>query len=381
MIVGVAKESVSSEWRVALVPDLVPKLTSAGIEVIVQSSAGVTAGFSDSLYAEKGGRVEPEVFSEADILLKVQPPTADEIARMKEGATLIGFLQPYTNATGIEALAARRVTAFSMELMPRITRAQSMDALSAMSTVSGYKAVLIAASHLPKFFPLLMTAAGTITPAHVFVIGAGVAGLQAIGTARRLGAVVEAYDTRPVVKEQVQSLGAKFVELGLETKDAEERSGYARAQSEEFYRRQQEMMFKCVAAADVVITTALVPGQRAPVLITEEMVSAMRPGSVIVDLAADQEGNCALTEPGKEVVKHGVVIIGPTNLASTVPFHASQMYARNVTSFLLHLLKEGRVHLDLDDELTRGPLVTYRGEIVHEVVKQAIGRPPNDSRT
>jgi NAD(P) transhydrogenase subunit alpha len=266
-------------------------------------------------------------------------------------------------------LAARRITAFSMELMPRIARAQPMDALSAMSTVAGYKAVLLAASSLPKFFPLLMTAAGTVTPAHVFVIGAGVAGLQAIATAMRLGAVVEAYDTRPAVKEQVESLGAKFADLRLETSDAEAKSGYAKAQTEEFYKKQQEMMIRYVTAADVVIPTALIPGQRAPVLITEEMVRGMRPGSVIIDLAAEQGGNCALTEPGQEVVKYGVVIIGPINLASTMPFHASQMYARNATNFLAHLLKDGVIHLDLSDELTRSPLVTHQGEILHEAVK------------
>jgi H+-translocating NAD(P) transhydrogenase subunit alpha len=244
-----------------------------------------------------------------------------------------------------------------------------MDALSAMSTVAGYKAVLIAAGRLPKFFPLLMTAAGTVTPARVFVIGAGVAGLQAIGTARRLGAVVEAYDTRPAVKEQVESLGAKFAEMDLAAKDAEDKSGYATAQSQEFYQKQQEMMFKYVAAADVVIPTALVPGQRAPILITEEMVRSMRPGSVIVDLAAEQGGNCALTEPGRDIVKHGVIIIGPMNLPSTIPFQGSEMYARTVTSYLVHLLKDGKPHLDLDDELTLGPLVTHRGEIVHKVIK------------
>ncbi|HEV8523071.1 MAG TPA: Re/Si-specific NAD(P)(+) transhydrogenase subunit alpha [Terriglobales bacterium] len=372
MIVGVPKETVEGEQRVALVPDLVPQLTQAGLDVTVQSGAGEAAGFLDPFYAQHGARLEPEVFSQADILLKVQPPTADEISRIKEGATLIGFLQPYTNTTGIRALAERRVTAFAMELMPRITRAQAMDALSAMSNLSGYKAVLIAANRLPKFFPLLMTAAGTITPARVFVIGAGVAGLQAIGTAKRLGAVVEAYDTRPAVKEQVESLGARFVDLGLETKGTEDKSGYAKAQSEEFYKQQQQMMAKSVAAADVVITTALVPGQRAPVLITEDMVQGMRPGSVIVDLAAEQGGNCAFTAPGKEVVKHGVAILGPTNLPSTVPFHASRMYAKTVTNFLIHLVKEGKLHLDLSDELTRGPLVTHQGEILHEAVKNAI---------
>ncbi len=372
MIVSVPKETVPGERRVALVPELVPRLTKLGLEVIVEWRAGAEAGFLDSSYAEKGARIESDVFEKADILLKVQPPTAEEIERIKEGSTLISFLQPYTNGTGIQALAGRKIAAFSMELMPRITRAQPMDALSAMSTVSGYKAVVMAASRLAKFFPLLMTAAGTMTPARVFIIGAGVAGLQAIGTAKRLGAVVEAYDTRPVVKEQVESLGAKFVELGLETKDAQDKGGYAKAQSEEFYKKQQEMMFKYVSAADAVIPTALVPGQRAPVLITEEMVKGMRPGSIIVDLAAEQGGNCALTVPGEEVVRHGVIIIGPVNLPSTVPFHASQMYARTVTNFLAHLLKDGVIHLDLDDELTRGPLVTHQGAILHEAVKAAL---------
>jgi len=369
MIVSVPKETFPGEQRVALVPELVPKLTKTSLEVFVQYGAGESAGFFDAEYEGKGARLEEEVFGKADIVLKVQPPTIDEIGRMNEHSVLISFLQPYTNTTAIKALAARRITAFSMEFMPRITRAQSMDALSAMSTVAGYKAVLIAASRLPKFFPLLMTAAGTVTPARVFVIGAGVAGLQAIGTAKRLGAVVEAYDTRPAVKEQVESLGAKFAEMDLAAKDAEDKSGYAKAQSAEFYQKQQEMMFKYVAAADVVIPTALVPGQRAPILITEEMVRGMRPGSVIVDLAAEQGGNCALTEPGRDIVKHGVIIIGPMNLPSTVPFQGSEMYARTVTSYLVHLLKDGRPHLDLDDELTRGPLVTHEGEIVHEVIK------------
>jgi NAD(P) transhydrogenase subunit alpha len=372
MIVSVPKETVAGERRVALVPDLVAKLARAGLEVVVQAGAGVAAGFLDSSYREPGARLEPDVFGQADVLLKVQPPTAEEIGRIKEGATLIGFLQPYTNAAAIQALAARQITAFAMELMPRITRAQPMDALSAMSTVAGYKAVLIAANHLPKFFPLLMTAAGTLTPARVFVLGAGVAGLQAIGTAKRLGAVVEAYDTRPVVKEQVESLGARFVELGLETTDAEAKTGYAKAQSEEFYQRQQEMMFQYVAAADVVLPTALVPGKRAPILLTEEMVRGMRPGSVIVDLAAEQGGNCALTEPGREVVRHGVVISGLTNLPSTVPYHASQMYARTVTNYLMHLVKDGRLQLDLSDELTRGPLVTHQGAVVHEAAKATL---------
>ncbi len=369
MIVGVPKESAPGERRVALVPELVARLTKAGLGVIVESGAGAAAGFLDSSYIDVGARVESEVFDKADILLKVQPPTIVEVEKMKADAILISFLQPYTSTAEIQALAACRITSFSMELMPRITRAQPMDALSAMSTVAGYKAVLLAASSLPKFFPLLMTAAGTVTPAHVFVIGAGVAGLQAIATAMRLGAVVEAYDTRPAVKEQVESLGAKFADLGLETKDAEAKSGYAKAQTEEFYKKQQEMMIRYVTAADVVIPTALIPGQRAPVLITEEMVRGMRPGSVIIDLAAEQGGNCALTVPGQEVVKYGVVILGPLNLPSTMPFHASQMYARTTTNFLAHLLKDGVLRLDLSDELTRGPLVTHQGEILHEAVK------------
>lgn len=364
MIIGVLRETAPGERRVALVPELVQKLTKAGLEVVVQTGAGEAAGYLDPSYLEKGARVEPDVLGLADVLLKVQPPTPEEAAKIKSGAILIGLLQPHAHAAAIQALASRHVTAFSMERMPRISRAQAMDALSAMSTIAGYKAVLIAANHLAKFFPLLMTAAGTMTPARVFIIGAGVAGLQAIGTARRLGAVVEAYDTRPAVKEQVVSLGAKFVELALETKDAEERSGYARAQSEEFYRRQQQMMSQSVTAADAVITTALVPGQRAPVLITEAMVQEMRPGSVIVDLAAEQGGNCALTEPGREVVRHGVVIIGPVNLPSTMAFHASQMYARTVTNFLMHLVKDGKIQLDLKDELTLGPLITHDGRIV-----------------
>ncbi len=372
MVLGVPKEVVAGERRVALVPDLVPKLAKAGLEVVLESGAGAGAGFPDSAYAEQGARVEAAALESADVVLKVQPPSPAEAGRLKPGALLIGFLQPYSNLDGILALTARGVTAFSMELMPRISRAQSMDALSAMSNLAGYKAVLLAAGRLPKIFPLLMTAAGTMSPAKVFVIGAGVDGLQAIGTAKRLGAVVEAYDTRPAVKEQVESLGGKFILLDLETKDAEDKSGYAKAQSEDFYQKQQEFMGASVKAADVVITTALIPGQRAPVLIPEEMVRGMRPGSVIVDLAAEQGGNCALTRPGEDVVEHGVTILGPLNLPSTLAFHASQMYSKNVTNFLSHLLKDGKVQLDLNDELTRGPLVTHQGEIVHEVVKKAL---------
>src|SRR5215831_14910756 len=341
MILSVPKETTPGEQRVALVPELVPMLTKASLNVVVQPGAGQSAGFLDVEYEVKGAHVEQEVLDEADILIKVQPPTINEIGRMHEDSFLISFLQPYTNVPAIKALAARKITAFSMELMPRITRAQPMDALSAMSTIAGYKAVLIAANRLPKFFPLLMTAAGTMTPARVFIIGAGVAGLQAIGTARRLGAVVEAYDTRPAVREQVESLGAKFVDLGLDTKDAEAKTGYAKAQSEEFYQRQRQALGERVAQADAVITTALVPGQRAPLLITEDAVKSMRPGSVVVDLAAEQGGNCAFTKPGETVSVQGVTILGPLNLPSTLPYHASQMYARTVSNYLRHLVKDG----------------------------------------
>lgn len=363
MFVGIPKE-MAGEQRVALVPELVEKLKKSGLEILVEPGAGEAAGFLDKAYQDKGARCETGILNRADILLKVQRPTTAEIEQIKEGAVLIGLLQPYTAAAEIQALARRKVTAFAMELMPRITRAQSMDALSAMSTVAGYKAVLLAAGVLPKFFPLLMTAAGTVSPARVFIIGAGVAGLQAIGTARRLGAVVEAYDTRPVVKEQVESLGAKFFELGMETKDAQAATGYAKEQSAEFYQKQQERMQQAIAASDVVITTALVPGKRAPVLITEAMVQGMRPGSVIVDLAAEQGGNCAFTQAGQEVVRHGVLILGPVNLPSTLPYHASQMYARTVSNFLFHLYKDGKIQIDANDELTRGPLLTHQGEIV-----------------
>ncbi len=349
----------------ALTPDLIAKLAKAGHQVVIEQSAGEAAGFPDGGFQQAGAQIQSEVLAGAEIVLKVQAPLGEEIDHLKEGATLIALLQPASNAALLQQLAGRKITAFAMELMPRITRAQPMDALSAMSTVSGYKAVLLAAERLPRFFPLLMTAAGTITAARVLVIGAGVAGLQAIGTARRLGAVVEAYDTRPVVREQVESLGAKFVDLGLQAKDAEASTGYAKAQSEEFYRQQQEALGKHVGQSDVVITTALVPGKRAPVLIPEAAVRAMRPGSVIVDLAAEQGGNCAFTQAGKDVVENGVLILGPVNLPATVPFHASQMYARTITSYLLHLTREGKLNLDLNDELTRGPLVTHEGKVLY----------------
>jgi len=364
MIVGVPRERQANERRVALVPELLPRLLKAGLQVRIETGAGEAAGFPDAAYQGGGVELLADPLPTADAVLKVQPPTTEEIARMKTGAVLIGFLQAATNANLLAALAARSITAFAMDLMPRITRAQPMDALSAMSTVAGYKAVLMAANRLPRFFPLLMTAAGTVQPARIFVIGAGVAGLQAIGTARRLGAVVEAYDTRPAAREQVESLGGKFVALEIQAEKAEAASGYATAQTEAFYQRQRELMAACVAKADVVITTALVPGKRAPILVTEEMVRGMRPGSLVVDLAAEQGGNCELTQAGQEVVKHGVVIMGPVNIPSTVAFHASQMYARTVVNYLLHLCRDGALHLDLDDELTRLALVTHQGRIL-----------------
>jgi NAD(P) transhydrogenase subunit alpha len=366
MILGVPKETAAGEQRIALVPECIPALTKAGLTVLVQAGGGAAAGFADESYAGQGARLQDDVIAAADVLLKVRPPTSEEVGRMKEGAVLIGLLQPYSDAARLGALAARRVAAFALELMPRIARAQPMDVLSSMSTVAGYKAVLLAANRLPRFFPLLMTAAGTIAPARVLVLGAGVAGLQAIGTARRLGAAVEAYDTRPAVQEQVESLGAKFLDLGLQPAEVEAATGYAAAQPEQFYERQRERLAKWVAAADVVVATALVPGRRAPVLISADMVQAMCPGSVIVDVAAEVGGNCALTEPGREVIAHGVVILGPVNLPSSMAYHASQMYARNATAYLFHLLEQGKVRLDLTDELTRAPLVTHGGEVLYE---------------
>jgi NAD(P) transhydrogenase subunit alpha len=373
MKIAVAKETLPGERRVALVPEQVSKFPT-GHEIVVEPGAGLAAGHADAAYTEKGARVQAGAVDGADLVLRVRTPTSEEIGRLRDGATLVGLMAPLSEPQAMRALAARGVTTFALELLPRISRAQSMDALSAMATIAGYKSVLLAAEHLPKFMPLLMTAAGMLKPARVLVIGAGVAGLQAIATARRLGAVVEAYDTRPVVKEQVESLGATFVELPLETKDAQDAGGYAKAQSDEFYRKQRELMGKVIAADDVVITTALVPGQKAPILVTEEMVRGMRPGSVIVDLAAEAGGNVALTEPGKVVERHGVTIVGPVDLASSMAVHASDMYARNVTTFANHLIAQGGNGPDLSDEITRGALVTHRGEVVHDAVKAALAR-------
>lgn len=381
MIVGVPKETYPGERRVAITPGVVAALVKAGLDVVVETGAGAEAGFPDEPYRTQGARVSAgrvDLFAQADVIAQVRGLGANpeagrnDLELLNEGQTVIGMQEPLTEPAAMLELAKRGVTAFAMELIPRITRAQSMDALSAMATISGYKAALLAADHLPKMFPMLMTAAGTIKPARVFVIGAGVAGLQAIATARRLGAVVEGYDVRPAVREQVESVGARFIELPLEAAEAEAKGGYARAMDAEFYRRQGELMLKVVAASDVVITTAAVPGMRAPVLVTAEMVRAMAPGSVIVDLAAERGGNCALTRAGETVVEGGVTILGPVNLPATIPYHASQMYARNITAFLRHLTKEGRLALDEGDEITRETMVTRDGAIVHPRVRELL---------
>jgi len=373
MILGVPKETAVGERRVSLVPDTVSKLP--GLSVVVETGAGEPAGFPDSAYVEKGATIEGDaktLFTRGDVILKVAPLSPTEADMVKEGGTVISFLFPLANLETIRRLAARRATAFAMELIPRISRAQPMDALSSQSNLAGYKAVAIAAEMLPKIFPLLMTAAGTIPPARVFVIGAGVAGLQAIATARRLGALVEGYDVRPVVKEQIESLGAKFAQMPVEAKDAQDAGGYAKAQTEDFNRKQQTFLAERAAASDVVITTALIPGQKAPILVSEAAVRGMRPGSVVVDLAAEQGGNCALTEPGKTVVKHGVTIVAPLNLPSTMAPQASQMYSRNISSFLSAILKDGAINIDLKDDLVRGPLVVSRGEVLHQATKNAL---------
>jgi len=382
VIVGVPKETAAGERRVALVPDAVKSLVGEGLELLVEAGAGTAARFGDEAYRAAGASVEPDaktLYDRADLVVRVQPPSDAEIEALRPGGHLIGFLRPLDQPELARRLAERNVTAFAMELMPRITRAQSMDALSSQSTIAGYRAVLLAAVALPRIFPMLVTAAGTLSPARVLVIGAGVAGLQAIGTARRLGAVIEAYDTRPAVKEQVESLGARFVELDLETGDAEDAGGYARAQSEAFYARQREQLGRRVAASDVVITTALVPGQQAPLLIDETAVRAMRPGSVIVDLAAEKGGNCALTEAERDLEVHGVTILGRTNLPSEVPNHASQTYARNLVTFLKHLVRDAQLHLDLEDEITRGALLTHDGRITNEAVAALAGAPEASS--
>ncbi len=375
MKIAVPRERTPGERRVALTPEALVPLVKSGLVVLVETGAGEGAFHSDAAFEKAGARVVPgagALYGEADVVLKVQRPTLDEVEQLREGAVLIAFLQALTSADLIERLAARRVTSFGMEGIPRISRAQKMDALSSQANLAGYKAVLLAAESLSKLFPMMMTAAGTIFAARVLVMGAGVAGLQAIATARRLGAQVWGYDVRPVVKEQVESLGAKFLELALDVADAEDKGGYARALSVDATRRQQEMLAERTKDFDVVITTALVPGRPAPRLVTKETVAGMRAGSVIVDLAAEAGGNCELTEADKIVVAHGVTILGPTNLPATMAVHASQLYARNVTELLRELVKDGALALDFDDEIVKAACVTHGGAIVSEAVRSAL---------
>ena len=378
MIVGIPKESYPGERRVALVPAVLPTLAKAGLEVVVESGAGEAAGYSDSAYVEKSGKILPDraaVFGAADIIVQVlcygsnDVTGKEDLPLLRRDQLLIGFLRPFGSAEVVQQIAAAGVTAFSVELVPRTTRAQSMDALSSMGTICGYKAVLLAAETSIRIFPMMTTAAGTITPARVFVIGAGVAGLQAISTARRLGAVASAS------KEQVQSLGGRFVELPIEAQNAQDARGYGTAQDETFYARQRELLTRVVAESDVVITAAVIPGKKSPVLITPEMVKGMAPGSVIVDLASERGGNCELTRTGETVKEHGVSIIGAINLASSVPYHASQMYARNVATFLAYIVKDGKLELNPQDEIVRETMVTRGGEIVNARVREFFQLP------
>ncbi len=382
MILGIPTETYPGENRVAIVPAVLPMLKKLGIDVLVQSHAGAAAGYPDEVYRDKGAEVagsRDDVFARADIVAQVRAYGANleqgggDLERMRRGQVVIGTFEPLTSVEAAREVAARGVALFALELIPRITRAQSMDVLSSMATIAGYKAVLLAADQLPKMFPMMMTAAGTITPAKVFVIGAGVAGLQAISTSRRLGAVVQAYDVRAAVKEQVLSVGAKFVEMELDAGESETEGGYAKALGEEFYKKQRELMGRVIAESDVVITTAAVPGKKAPVLITRQMVELMAPGSVIVDLAAERGGNCESTRAGDVVTEKGVKIIGPINLPADVPFHASQMFSKNVTTFLQNMVKEGKLEMNLEDEIVRETLVTRDGDVVHPGIREALG--------
>jgi NAD(P) transhydrogenase subunit alpha len=384
MIVGVPRESFPGERRVALVPAVIPTLAKAGLEVIVQAGAGIEAGYPDADYVAKGAKIvadRAEVFRASDIVIQVlcygsndRTGKAD-LPLLKRDQILIGFLRPLGSLETVQGIASAGVTSFSVELMPRTTRAQSMDVLSSMGTIAGYHAVIIAADKLPRLFPMLTTAAGTITPARVFIIGAGVAGLQAIATARRLGAITSSYDMRPAVKEQVQSLGARFVELPIEVKDAQDSGGYAKAQDESFYLKQRELLKQVVTASDVVITTAVIPGKTSPILVTKEMVEGMAPGSVIVDLASERGGNCELTKLGEVVVEHGVTIIGWINLASSVPYHASMMYAKNISAFLVHMIKDGKFQFNPEDQIMRETILTRGGEIVNPRVREFFKLP------
>lgn len=382
MIIGVTKETFPGEQRVAIVPASISALKKLGAEIHVEKNAGEAAGFLDQSYLDAGAKIvesRSDIIGASDILLQVRaavanPETGDsDLNQLKNGQSLIAQCDPLSDPARMQELAAKQADIFALELVPRITRAQSMDVLSSMATIAGYKAVLLAASHSPQMFPMMMTAAGTLKPARVFILGAGVAGLQAIATAKRLGAVVHAYDVRPAVKEQVESLGGKFVEMDLDT--AEGQGGYAREMDEEFYRKQRELMLKVIAESDVIITTAAIPGKKAPILVTEEMVQAMPAGGVIVDLAAERGGNCELTKAGEVIQVHDVTIIGPLNIPSDIPRHASQMYSNNVTTFLKSLIKDEKINLDLTDEVLAGTLVTHKGELVHPLCRKIAGLP------
>ncbi len=391
MKIGVVKETFPGERRVALIPDSVTALSKQGHAVSVEAGAGTEAGFPDDEYRQKGATVVAErskLFASTDVVLQVRGLGANpdagraDLELMRPGQVLIGSYDPLSNPQSVNDLAGRKVKAFAMELMPRISRAQSMDVLSSQATIAGYKAVLVAADITPRMFPMMMTAAGTISPAHVFVIGAGVAGLQAVATARRLGAVVQAYDVRPAVKEQIESLGGKFVQMELEIKGAEDAGGYAKDMGDEFIRKQRELMARVVADSHAVITTAAIPGEKSPVLITTDMVRKMMPGSVIVDLAAERGGNCELTRADETVVENGVTILGPSNLPSAVPFHASQMYARNLVTFLKEMTKDGELNIDMENEVLRDTLLTSDGGVVQPRIKELLGETgdhPTDS--
>jgi NAD(P) transhydrogenase subunit alpha len=375
MKIAIPKEIAPHERRVALTPDAIAPLVKSGLDVLVEAGAGDAAFLPDAAFEKAGAKIVSDaaaLYGQADVVLKVQKPAPSEVDLMREGAVLVSFLQALTSPDLVQRLAARHITSFGMEGIPRISRAQKMDALSSQANIAGYKAVLIAAESAPRFFPMLMTAAGTVFAARVLVMGAGVAGLQAIATARRLGAQVWGYDVRAAVKEQVESLGAKFLELDLGVTDAEDKGGYAKALSGDAARRQQQLLAEKTKEFDVVVTTALVPGRAAPRLVTAETVAGMRPGSVIVDLAAEAGGNCELTQPDQVVVQHGVTIHGPTNLPATMPVHASQLYARNVTELLREFVKEGALALDFDDEVVRGACVTHGGAVVNDAVKAAL---------
>ncbi len=384
MKVAVVKETFPGEERVALIPAGVAVLKKAGCQVLLERNAGTAAGFSDAAYAEKGAQIVESraELGEADVLLQLRCGGANgdgldfDLQHLRPGQTVIGMCDPLGHPAAIQRLAESQIRLFALELIPRITRAQVMDVLSSMATVAGYRAVLLAAVELPKMFPLMMTAAGTLTPARVFVIGAGVAGLQAIATARRLGAIVRAYDVRPAVREQVESLGAKFVELQLEAGQSEDKGGYAKQMDEEFYTRQRQLMADVVSESDVVITTAAIPGKPSPLLITADAVKGMPPGSVIVDLAAERGGNCELSKADQRVEENHVVILGPTNLAAGVAEHASQMYSKNVSNFLLNMIKEGELIIDKADEIVGETLVTEDGQVVHNRIRELLGMEP-----